>query len=217
MSESPTKPRSKMSREVERCPSCESPRIRVVSRADRFQYGTGKEAVELTATVPMFVCDGCGLEYTDETGERSRQEAVCRHLGVLTPREIVSIRERHGLSRRQFAAATRIGLASLSRWEAASGEQNPAMDIYLRLLADPAVLDRVKRFDFVPPGPRDGVQPTQFDVAESAGAGGKTANIEADGLEAPKFDAFARLDTRTRIRLERGAVVFALDQPRAVA
>jgi DNA-binding transcriptional regulator YiaG len=96
----------------------------------------------------MWICTDCSLEYTDEAGERLRHEAICRHLGILSPAEIVAIRERYGLSRRQFAASTHIGLASLSRWESGEGTQNPAMDAYLRLLSRKEVFEMVERSDF---------------------------------------------------------------------
>lgn len=105
-----------------------------------FRYGTGESATDLTARVPVRRCDGCDFDYLDYVGERILHEAVCHHLGVLTPAEIRAIRERHGLSRAAFAKITGIGEASLSRWESGINVQNPANDRYLRLLAHAGVL-----------------------------------------------------------------------------
>jgi DNA-binding transcriptional regulator YiaG len=79
------------------------------------------------------ICDGCGAEFVDEEGEEIRHDAVCRHLGVLTPREIQRLRERYG-SQAAFANLTGIGEASLSRWETGASIQSKAYDNYLRLL-----------------------------------------------------------------------------------
>ena len=53
----------------------------------------------------------------------------------LPPADILKIRKESGLSRAEFARLTRIGEASLHRWENGLLIQNPAMDSYLRLLA----------------------------------------------------------------------------------
>lgn len=119
------------------CPNCETSRVRVQSRKIEFLHGIGSHVTTLSAVVPMHVCGECGAEFTDDVAEKLRHAAVCRHLGLLTPEQIVAIRERAGMSRKQFAAMTRIGMASLSRWENSEGMQNPALDLYLRLLARP--------------------------------------------------------------------------------
>jgi DNA-binding transcriptional regulator YiaG len=93
----------------------------------------------------MRKCADCGFEFTDGAAESSRHEAVCRYLSVLTPEEILRIRELNGLSRAEFAKLTRIGEASLHRWENGLLIQNPAMDSYLRLLAFPESLERLRR------------------------------------------------------------------------
>ena len=54
---------------------------------------------------------------------------------LLSPEEIKAIRKHLGLSRAEFARLTRIGEASLARWETGHIVQNAAMDNYLRLLS----------------------------------------------------------------------------------
>jgi len=127
-----------------RCPQCESRRL--VSRMieDRFRYGSGAKAVELSARIPVMQCEDCGLEFSGEQAERARHEAICRHFQLLAPREIAAIRQQYHLSRVAFAEITRIGTATLSRWEAGEVVQNAAMDAYLRLIARGEVFEELK-------------------------------------------------------------------------
>ena len=105
-----------------------------------FKYGSGASAADLTVRVPIRRCDDCDFDYLDDEAERIMHEAVCHHLGVLTPSEVRGIREYHGLSRAAFAKITGIGEASLGRWENGIKVQTPANDRYLRLLAQPSIL-----------------------------------------------------------------------------
>jgi DNA-binding transcriptional regulator YiaG len=82
-------------------------------------------------------CKECGFEFLDEEAELARHAAVCDHLGVLKPAEIRGLRERYQLSRAEFANLTRVGEATLARWETGIVIQNKAYDEYLRLLQDP--------------------------------------------------------------------------------
>ena len=99
-----------------------------------FVYGSGEAAAKLAVRLPVRRCEHCDFDYLDDEGERLKHEAVCGHLGVLTPREIRDIRERLGLSRSALAKLTGIGEASLSRWENGVKIQTPGYDRYLRLL-----------------------------------------------------------------------------------
>jgi len=115
------------------CPLCDgSARTRVVN--DTFTWGRGKNAVELHVTMPVHRCAPCDIEFFGPDGEMLRHEAVCRHLGVLTPREVRTVRERVSRSRKAFARLTGIGEATLHRWETGIGIQNPGYDRLLRLL-----------------------------------------------------------------------------------
>jgi DNA-directed RNA polymerase subunit RPC12/RpoP len=112
-----------------------------------FQYGNGKSAVNLTAEVPVYTCRVCGYQFAGPEADDGRHEAVCRYLGVFTPQEIVAIRERTGLSRNQFAERTRIGIASLQRWETGVLIQNPANNELIYLMAFPENLKRLRERD----------------------------------------------------------------------
>ena len=104
-----------------------------------FVYGAGDAAAEIAVRLPVRRCDCCDFGYLDEEGERLKHEAVCRHLGVLTPREIRGIRERIGLSRAALAKLTGIGETLLKRWETGLQIQTPECERHLRLLQRPGI------------------------------------------------------------------------------
>ncbi len=127
------------------CPLCEGPATTTVVD-DTFTYGAGSDAVELHARLPVRRCDDCDINFLDEVGERIRTEAVYRHHGLLTPREIRATRERRGMSRAAFAEATALGEATIKRWETGATPQNRANDRYIRLLSNDicwSVLQRI--------------------------------------------------------------------------
>lgn len=131
--------------EQEPCPLCESPLLRTWQTSS-FTYGAGTSAVDLQARLPVLRCDACDEEFLDHDGEMIEHEAVCRHLGVLTPGQVRAVRKRRGPSRAAFAGFTGLGEATIKRWESGAVVQNLANDRYLRLLDDDscwAVLERV--------------------------------------------------------------------------
>ncbi len=111
-----------------------------------FPYGLDDSAVELTVSLPVRICSSCGFEFLDHEAEILKHEAVCAHLGVLSPKEIRGIREAYDLSRNEFAQVTGLGEATLNRWENGIKIQTLANDRYLRLLALPLNMQRLKRF-----------------------------------------------------------------------
>jgi len=126
------------------CPMCEDSDTQTKWCIAQLTYGVGEKAVELTVRLPIRRCDACDIEFLDHVGEELKHEAICRHRGVLSPREIKKIRQRHGVSRARFAQLTGLGEASLNRWENALNIQSPANDRYLRLLASPDVWQRLE-------------------------------------------------------------------------
>jgi putative zinc finger/helix-turn-helix YgiT family protein len=127
------------------CPECGSGPVKSLPHVQTFPYGQGSDFVELSATVPLRVCTQCGFEYLDDAAELLRHEAVCRHLDVLTPSEIRAIRESYSLSRTRFARITKLGEATVARWERGEVIQNAALDEYLRLISIPANFSAVRR------------------------------------------------------------------------
>lgn len=126
------------------CPQCGEASVTTFWHHDRLRYGTGGSAVDLPVDLPVRRCGSCGFEFLDHEGERLRHEAVCRHLGVLTPAEVLGIRKRHGMTRAAFAQFTGFGEATLNRWENGLVIQNLANDRYLRLLDKPWVMSLLK-------------------------------------------------------------------------
>ena len=125
---------------AEYCPLCEAPSVTTILHQDSFQYGLGKDAPTLRATIPVRCCGACEFEYVDDEGQMILHETVCKHLGVLGPAEIRAIREGHGLDRETFARITGLEDAELEKWENGAQIQNRADDNYLRLLESPGNL-----------------------------------------------------------------------------
>jgi putative zinc finger/helix-turn-helix YgiT family protein len=125
------------------CFNCGSNHIATRMVTETFQYGSGAKAAELQVSIPVRQCGECGFEYTDSEADDLRHETVCRHLGVMTPAEVVALRKRYNVSRAEFAERTRIGEASLARWETGELIQNAANDNYLYLLSFPENFQRV--------------------------------------------------------------------------
>ena len=125
------------------CPQCDGT-VETIPHQHTFRYGSGSSAADIEVTLPVRRCATCDFEFLDEEGHRLKHDALCRHLGVLTPGEILRIRERHGLSRAAFARVTKLGEASLARWETGRVIQTQANDCYLRLLDQPDAIARLR-------------------------------------------------------------------------
>jgi putative zinc finger/helix-turn-helix YgiT family protein len=129
--------------EMQLCAQCGEHSARLNYQNEQFPYGAGKDRVILTARVPVWKCEACDAQYTDCRSEEIRHAEICRHLGRLTPTEVRNIREQYGFSQQEWAAQTRLGLASIKRWETGNLIQNEATDCYMRLLSDPHILSKV--------------------------------------------------------------------------
>lgn len=121
------------------CAACGSADIAHTLVNEELQYGAGAKPIRLQVRLPVYRCRTCGSEFTDSDAEAIRHEAVCRYLGVLTPVEVRDIRSRLGMSRQRFADVTRLGVATLARWESGEVIQNAALDTYLRLISKPEI------------------------------------------------------------------------------
>lgn len=126
------------------CPDCGSGQVETRMAVDRFTYGVGPRAVDLEAEIPFRRCLDCQFEYTDSAAEDLRHEAICRHLGVMTPNDIVNVRRLSTQSRAEFSVLTKFGEASLLRWESGELIQNRANDNYLYLLQFPENVRRLR-------------------------------------------------------------------------
>ena len=127
-----------------RCPQCGEYSVTTYWHHDTFKYGSGDSAPMLHVDLPVRRCEPCDYEFLDHEGERLTHEAVCRHLGVLSPAEISDIRKRFTMTRAEFSEVTGLGEATLNRWENGAVVQNRANDRYLRILALPGVIESLK-------------------------------------------------------------------------
>lgn len=116
------------------CPTCGSSNVKTNIKDYSFIYGAGEEGVELSVKAPVRTCGVCGFSLLDGDAEDACHEAVCRHLGVMTPSQIKALRTLYGLTQAQFSEITKLGEATLSRWERGIVIQNQAYDNYLYLL-----------------------------------------------------------------------------------
>jgi DNA-binding transcriptional regulator YiaG len=127
------------------CPACGHGSVETTQIEHKFPYGDGDKGVELSATVPLRRCLECGVEFFDAVAEEIRHEAVCRYLGVMPPAEVQAVRRMSGsLSRGEFAKITRLGEATIGRWERGELIQNAANDQLLYLLTFPENLTRLR-------------------------------------------------------------------------
>jgi putative zinc finger/helix-turn-helix YgiT family protein len=129
------------------CPTCGDESVGTTVTHEEFSYGDGPSAVQLVAAVPLRTCSKCGFKFLDGDAEDAKHTAICRHLGVMTPDEVRSLREMCGLSRTEFARLTRLGEATLGRWERGALVQNAAYDQFLYLLSFPENLRRLRERD----------------------------------------------------------------------
>ena len=152
-------------RDIVPCFDCDDDTRRVWDE-HTFMYGIGANVAELTVTLPVHVCPSCGFECLDHEAETLKHEAVCAHLGVLTPDEVRGIRKTYGMSRAAFAKVTGLGEATLNRWENAFLIQNAANDRYLRLLKDANNMRLLKRLTAEPAAPSSTTSTGRFRAIE---------------------------------------------------
>ena len=116
------------------CPVCGGATTEIV-KAQEFSI-SDNSSDKLSVEVPTLICGECGFEYTDFRAEEVRHDAICDHLRLLKPREILAIRKTYNMSRKEFSEAFGLGEASIERWENRKTFQNRALDNLLRLLVD---------------------------------------------------------------------------------
>ena len=129
----------------EGCVECGGSRIIERVRQQTFPYLSGGKQVDITASIPIFVCEDCGYAFFGQRGEEARQNAICRFLGVQTPKEIEQVREAAGLARAQFCEISGFGIASLQRWESGATTQSLSSDRLIYLLRFPENLERLRQ------------------------------------------------------------------------
>jgi len=126
------------------CGECGSERIKTSREIYNFPYGVGAETVELSCEVPIRNCAVCGFSFIDGEAEDICHEEVCKHIGVMPPSQIKALRELYELTQAQFSEITKLGEATLSRWERGIVIQNQAYDNYLYLLGYEENLQKIR-------------------------------------------------------------------------
>jgi len=119
------------------CSTCGQQTLQFRKIEDEFDYGPDDERIKIIAhAVPVLICQNpdCGETLFGPEAARVRHEAICLALGLLTPNQIKTIRERLAHSQADFARLTGFGVATLSRWERGRLLQTQAFDRYLRIL-----------------------------------------------------------------------------------
>jgi len=94
------------------------------------------KGVDISYKSEAFVCPVCGLEAGTVQTAGSVQCAIAdayrEKVGLLTSREIKSLREAKGFTQQQLADAINVGIASIKRWETGMIQSN-SMDHALRM------------------------------------------------------------------------------------
>ena len=126
------------------CARCGAETVETVEHRHTFRYGSGESAADLTVDLPVRRCTRCGFEFLDRQSEAIKLEAICEHLGVLSPAGLRRIRARYGMTQAEFADVTGLGTATLVRWENGSMNHTRAYDRYIRLLDSPEVMRRLR-------------------------------------------------------------------------
>jgi len=129
------------------CPDCGSNKIEMSEENHTFTYGRAEDKVDLRVKVPVQTCSECRASFIDHIAEEICHEAVCQHLGVMTPSQIKGLRKLYNLTQAQFREITKLGEATLSRWERGLVIQNQAYDNYMYLLGFTENLDRIRNRD----------------------------------------------------------------------
>jgi len=97
----------------------------------------------------MYACATCGERFFTPDQAKAVSLAVKRQAraeaGLLTPEEIVAIRQKLGLSQSELERLFGLGSKVVTRWETGRVVQGKTADVALRLLAlDPANLRRLR-------------------------------------------------------------------------
>ena len=113
------------------CPRCQSHmELKKLHKQKTFK------GIDICYSSDSFVCPECALEagtvHTAGAVQCAIADAYREKAGLLTSREIKSLRETKGLTQQQLADAMNVGIASVKRWETGM-IQSKSMDHALRM------------------------------------------------------------------------------------
>jgi putative zinc finger/helix-turn-helix YgiT family protein len=171
---------SELGKTFSECPACGEIAVSFREADISFPYGAAPDQVEIRARIPQGSCASCGFEFMDQKAEQLKHEAICQHFRLLTPKQIEALRKAWGMTRQQYAQVTKIGEASLARWERGVVLQIAAMDQFLYLLGFSDNMRRIRD--------REGdVQPTASSTAELSACFPNLKNPSEKQKEAERF------------------------------
>ena len=116
------------------CPNCGRDNVQRVQQNYPFPYGIGENSIVLTALILVTKCRSCGEMFLDSIAQDLCHEAVCKHLGVMTPMQIQNLREKYSHTPEVFAELIGVTKDKLLLWERGIQIQNKAYDNLLHLL-----------------------------------------------------------------------------------
>lgn len=128
------------------CAVCDSEKVKKVRREFSAKYN------QMPISVPgaeMYECASCGERFFTADQAKKVSLAVKRQAradaGLLSPEEIVAIRQKLELSQSELERLFGLGSKVVTRWETGRVVQNKAADVALRLLdLDPENLKRLR-------------------------------------------------------------------------
>jgi len=118
------------------CPTCGT---QMIERRGTLRLPVNGEDVSVRSATHLR-CPRCGeilLRFADSKRLAEDAAAVYRRKhGLLSSDEIRAIRERHRLRQGDLPRLLRLGVNTISRWEAGRNVQTAAMDVLLRMVRD---------------------------------------------------------------------------------
>ena len=128
------------------CAVCNSEKVRKVRK--KFSATYNQTPISIPGA-EMYACATCGERFFTPDQAKAVSLAVKRQAraeaGLLTPEEIVAIRQKLGLSQSELESLFGLGSKVVTRWETGRVVQGKTADVALRLLAlDPANLRRLR-------------------------------------------------------------------------
>jgi len=128
------------------CAVCSSEKVRKVRK--KFSAAYNQTPISIPKA-EMYECAACGERFFTAEQAKAVSVAVKRQVraeaGLLTPEEIVAIRQKLSLSQNDLEQLFGLGSKVVTRWETGRVVQSKAADVALRLLAlDPANLKRLR-------------------------------------------------------------------------
>lgn len=126
------------------CPHCEqNGTLHTDLVTEEVTIRTALGSFQTTITYPQVVCENCGEAFTDAAGAAVYDGGIENKRKTFVSTQIRQIREATGLSRAEFLAVTKLGDASLTRWETGTGEPTAAYASFLELLRLPENIQRL--------------------------------------------------------------------------